>query len=363
MADMLVAQRHELLVRELEASGVLKITELATRLGVSRATIRRDLVDLETEGRVTRVRGGALLAAPTTLQAPTAPVPQGSGHTLGLLVPSATYYYPRVIAGVRAAAAERGARVIIGLTDYAQPRDHEQIAELTAAGATGLLIVSTGGHHLPPTTLDHLTTAGLPYVLLERQPQNPYVACEYVISDHQQGAYNAVRHLAELGHQRIALFTNGSPTAPLVTQGHAQAVHQLGLDPAAPTTDSGRPTLGSAEATTHYDHFINACRTTHTRAALIHSDHDAIEIMRRARTHRLRIPDDLALIAYDDEIASLAEVPLTAVAPHKHELGVHAAHLLLDRLTHPRPDSLPIRQLTLQPRLIVRTSSGSPAPA
>ncbi|MGW0586001.1 DeoR family transcriptional regulator, partial [Streptomyces sp. NPDC002920] len=47
MSDILVAQRHELLVRQLEASDGLKVTELAARLDVSRATIRRDLLDLE----------------------------------------------------------------------------------------------------------------------------------------------------------------------------------------------------------------------------------------------------------------------------------------------------------------------------
>lgn len=378
MADMLVAQRHELLVRELEASGVLKITELAARLGVSRATIRRDLVDLETEGRVTRVRGGALLATPRPAEEPATPAqatptpaaarpasvvaasaPTAPTHTLGLLVPSATYYYPRAVAGVQAVAAEHGARVVIGLTDYARPRDLEQVAELAAAGATGLLVGSTAGHYLPADTLDRLRAGGLPFVLLEREPQEPFEPCEFVTSDHRQGAFAAVRHLAGLGHDRVALFSNGSPTAPLVAEGHAAAVRHLGLDAAAPAVDSGRPSLGSAEAAETYDRFLTACRESGTRAALVHSDQDAIELLRHMRAQGLRTPEDLALIAYDDEIASLAEVPLTAVAPPKHELGEHAARLLLDRLNAPDPRAVPVRQLFLQPRLTVRSSCGA----
>jgi DNA-binding LacI/PurR family transcriptional regulator len=366
---MLVAQRHELLLRELEASGVLRSTELAARLGVSRATIRRDLLDLEAEGRVTRVRGGALLAAPRApaepdgRPVPSAPaLPAAPGHTLGLLVPSATYYYPRAVAGVRAVAAARGARVVIALADYASPHDLEQVEELRAAGATGLLVAVAGGHYLPPGTLDRLRAAGLPFVLMERQPQHAFEPCEFVTSDHRQGAFGAVRHLAGLGHARVGLFTNGSPTAPLVAEGHAAAVGELGLDPSAPVTDSGRPTLGTAEATRHYERFIRACRESGTRAALVHSDHDAIELLRCLRAEGLRSPEDLALIAYDDEIAALAEVPLTAVAPPKHELGELAARLLLDRLEAADPSAVPVRQMSIQPRLIVRSSCGA-APA
>ncbi|MDT0268831.1 substrate-binding domain-containing protein [Streptomyces sp. DSM 44915] len=363
MTDMLVAQRHELLVGELEKSGVLKITELAERLEVSRATIRRDLMELEAAGRVTRVRGGALLAtAPGADRPPAvggAPAAPRRERALGLMVPSATYYYPRAVAGVRAVAAERAARVVIGLTDYAQSRELEQIAELAAAGATGLLVTLSREHYLPAATLAQLRAGGLPFVLLERQPQNPFEPCEFVVSDHRQGAFAAVRHLAELGHERVALFTNGSPTAPLVAEGHAAAVRELSLLPSAPVVDSGRPTLGTAEATRHYDAFLGACRASGTRAALVHSDHDAIELIRRMRGAGLRTPEDLALIAYDDEIAALAEVPLTAVAPAKQELGELAAGLLLDRLEAADPAAVPVRQLLVQPRLIVRASCGA----
>lgn len=365
MTDMLVAQRREQLLSELRASGGLKVIDLAARLGVSRATVRRDLLDLENEGKLSRVRGGAMLATTHDSTAPartTVPPPRSAappdGPVVGLIVPSATYYYPRVVAGVQAAAAEQGARVVISLTDYSGDSDAQRIEELATSGASGLLVASPGGHDLSAKNLQELENVGLPFVLLERQPNDPFVACEFVASDHRQGAFAAVRHLAGLGHHKVALFTNGSPTAALLQQGHAGALHHLGLDADVPTVDSGRPTLGSAEAAQCYDQFISACQESRTRAALVHSDHDAIELMRRMRLQGLRAPKDLALIAYDDEIASLADVPLTAVAPPKHKIGEYAARLLLDRLANPDPDAVPIRQMLLQPRLTIRSSCG-----
>ncbi|MFI6609949.1 substrate-binding domain-containing protein [Streptomyces sp. NPDC050507] len=362
MTDMLVAQRRERLLSELRASGGLKVVELATRLGVSRATVRRDLLDLESVGALSRVRGGAMLATPGP--APTSAGSAGGSfaraeRTLGLLVPSATYYYPRVVAGVQEVAAENDARVVISLTDYTRESDTQRIEELAASGASGLLVASPGGHDLPDKTLDELERTGLPFVLLERQPHDPFAACEFVATDHRQGAFAAVRHFARLGHSSVALFTNGSPTAALLRVGHEAAVDRLGLERSAPVLDSGRPTLGSGEAAAQYDQFIKDCLAAGVRAALVHSDHDAIELMRRMRLRHLQAPEDLALIAYDDEIASLADVPLTAVAPPKHEIGQQAARLLLDRLDAPNPLAVPVRQLFMQPRLTVRSSCGT----
>ncbi|MEO3750580.1 substrate-binding domain-containing protein [Streptomyces sp. B6B3] len=407
MPDMLVEQRQELLLRELHASGAVRVAELAARFGVSAGTIRRDLSELASLGRLTKVRGGAILAgqraeamAAGTAAGTTAgpltggaePAAPAEGHTLGLLVPSATYYYPRVLAGVRAVAARRGARVVIGLTDYAQPRDLQQIDGLCGSGVTGLLIATAGPHYLPRETMAALHATGRPFVLLERQPQDPYAACEFVVSDHRQGAYQAVRHLHRLGHRRVALYLTGSPTGPLVREGHADAVRRLGLDPQAPVTEGGRPSLGSPQAARGYDAFIDACLAGGVRAALVHSDHDALELLQRLRGRGLRTPEDMALIAYDDEIAALAEVPLTAVAPPKHQLGEQAAEMLLsrlDRLVRPegvdRSDgavrdedggyggeepaeeadadgrALAVRQVTLQPRLTIRRSCGAAA--
>ncbi|MYW70416.1 substrate-binding domain-containing protein [Streptomyces sp. SID8379] len=367
MTDMLVAQRREQLLNELQASGGLKVIDLAARLGVSRATVRRDLLDLENEGKLSRVRGGAMLAtrhdsaapAQAAVPAPRSAPAQG-GPTVGLIVPSATYYYPRVVAGVQAVAAERGARVVITLSDYSGHSDAQRIEELAVSGASGLLVASPGGHELPEKNLHQLEDLGLPFVLLERQPRDPFTTCEFVASDHRQGAFAAVRHLAQLGHHKVALFTNGSPTAALLQAGHKAALEILDLDAEVPVVDSGRPTLGSDEATQCYDRFISACQEGQVRAALVHSDHDAIELMRRMRTQGLKAPEDLALIAYDDEIASLADVPLTAVAPPKRTIGEYAARLLLDRLAAPDPDSIPIRQMLLQPRLTIRSSCGTP---
>ncbi|UED85791.1 substrate-binding domain-containing protein [Streptomyces profundus] len=376
---MLVEQRQDLLLRELRASGAVRVAELAARFEVSAGTIRRDLAELAEMGQLTKVRGGAILPgtraepAETSAEQPARLDQLGAvadeadegqaGRTIGLLVPSATYYYPSVVAGVRTVASGRHARIVIGLTDYGQPRDIQQIDELCASGAAGLLIASTGGHYLPGATLDHLRATGLPFVLLERRPEDPYEHCEFVISDHRMGAYTAVRRLRELGHRSVGLYLNRTPTAPLIREGYEHAVASLGLHRGAPLLEGGGSLPSYQTGAKPYDPFIDELLATGTRAALVHSDYDAIELLQRLRARGLHTPEDMALIAYDDEIASLAEVPLTAVTPAKHQLGVVAAQLLLDRMDAPAAAWPPAtRHVVLHPRLTVRDSCGSGGP-
>ncbi|MEO3755532.1 substrate-binding domain-containing protein [Streptomyces sp. B6B3] len=371
MADMLVSQRQDLLLRELRASGAVRVRELAAQFGVSPGTIRRDLHELAAAGALVRVRGGALApgsaangaaeSAPPTAPTPTQPL-------LGLLVPSAAQYFAPVIAGVRATAARRGARVVIGISDPARPRDLAQIRELSASGAAGLLVASAGGGRVPGPLLDGLRAAGVPFVLLERRPEDAYEPCDFVVSDHRQGAFAAVRHLHRLGHDRVALYCGDGPVARLVREGHADAVRLLGLDPSAPVRagardegderDEGAGGDASTAAPRRYDEFVERCLAGGARAALVHSDRDAIVLLQRLRAQGLRVPEDLALIAYDDEMAALAEVPLTAVAPPKRQIGGCATGLLLDQLDGRRPST---HNVVMQPRLVVRQSCGHAA--
>ena len=88
-------------------------------------------------------------------------------------------------------------------------------------------------------------------------------------------------------------------------------------------------------------------------------DREASGLVGVARRAGLDVPGDLAVVAYDDEVADLAEVPLTAVRPPKEELGRLAAQLLLRRLRL-GPDAAR-HQVRIKPAVVVRDSCGAAA--
>ncbi|WP_434810557.1 substrate-binding domain-containing protein [Microbacterium sp. bgisy189] len=90
---------------------------------------------------------------------------------------------------------------------------------------------------------------------------------------------------------------------------------------------------------------------------LVHTDADAVLLVDLALDRGLRVPQDLAIVAYDDEIASLARIPLTAIAPPKLDLGETAVRMALARLRRDREDRSGLARATLLTTLVDRASS------
>lgn len=254
---------------------------------------------------------------------------------------------------------------------------------LLSTGADGLLLTPSWQRGCPDRG-EGLWTAEqeVPVVLVERSAPlgHPAAGLDRVRSDHAHGAAEAVAHLAGLGHRAIALAVQDSPTAPRLRVGYRAAVEALGLTPvsAAPLDDApSRSEAKRFERTLEY--LCEAVASGNVTAAIVHSDADAIVLIPRLQARGVRVPEDLAVIAYDDEVAGLADLPLTAVAPDKHAVGAAAARLLLDRLGVAEPGgavagavagagetgrgSAARRHLDILPTLRIRVSCGAVAAA
>ncbi|MFF5975848.1 substrate-binding domain-containing protein [Streptomyces sp. NPDC012769] len=364
------AERHDRLLALVRERGTARVSDLAGLLGVSPVTARRDVEALATRGLLDRVHGQV-----SWPRGQGAPAPGGGpgGLVLGLLAPSATYYFAEVIRGAHEAAAKAGARLVLRISDYRPEEDRARTEGLIAAGAEGVLVAP--GWRGPEDRLgygDWLAELPVPAVLLERRadPGTPLDGLDRVSSDHAHGVLLALRHLIGLGHATPLLVARGdSPTALAVRAGYAEALAALGLK-------EPRAVIDSVPAESDPEGFERAVRALHeavvagrASAALVHNDVDAIQIVQRLAELGVRVPEDLALIAYDDEVAALADIPLTAVAPPKRQVGRHATELLVERLVEQGAatagageDEPARRHLSLLPRLRVRASCGARTP-
>ncbi|MDR0283492.1 MAG: substrate-binding domain-containing protein, partial [Propionibacteriaceae bacterium] len=102
---------------------------------------------------------------------------------------------------------------------------------------------------------------------------------------------------------------------------------------------------------------IERCLSTATTAVLVHADREAIALLQHCQDRGLDVPGDLAIVAHDDEIASLSSPALTAIRPAKHQIGYEAASLLFRRLADP---AMPRHRIHLCAELVVRGTSGPP---
>ncbi|MBO0608545.1 substrate-binding domain-containing protein [Myceligenerans salitolerans] len=370
-AALLPAERRARLVQRLHDDGWARVADLAAALGVTPVTVRRDIAQLAEEGVLERVHGGArLVAGPGRPEAQDgagaaartaapdrslARKPPGQAEsrtlTVGMVVPSLDYYYPEVIRGARVAAANADVRIILRNGSYDAAEVRRQVAAL-AASTDGLLVSPPVD---APEVAEWLTTLGVPVVLVERHGQaGPFhEPLESAVTDHALGAAMGVRHLAAEGHTRIGLVTSRtSPTSRGVRAGWRAAVGELGLGDGCLDLD----TVSHRDPGWHDDagRVLDACAESGTTALLVHSDPEAISLVERAHDRDLRVPADLAVVAYDDEVAGLADPPITGIRPPKAALGAAALDLLVRRIADP---GRPVHRVQLGPQLIVRASS------
>ncbi|MFJ9508181.1 substrate-binding domain-containing protein [Streptomyces anulatus] len=377
-----VDQRHERVLELVRERGSLRVAELAEELGMSAVTLRRDVEALAAQGLVERLHGAVVWPTGQSRPAPAA-APPAEGLVVGMVVPTTEYYYADVVRGARQTVEAAGARLTIGLSRYLPDEDAAQARRLLSTGADGLLLTPSWERGCPERG-EGLWTAEqeVPVVLVERSAPlgHPAAGLDRVRSDHAHGAAEAVAHLAGLGHRAIALAVQDSPTAPRLRVGYRAAVEALGLTPvsAAPLDDApSRSEAKRFERTLEY--LCQAVASGNVTAAIVHSDADAIVLIPRLQARGVRVPEDLAVIAYDDEVAGLADLPLTAVAPDKHAVGAAAARLLLDRLGVAEPGGAVAgavtgagetgrgaaarRHLDILPALLIRVSCGAVAAA
>jgi LacI family transcriptional regulator len=178
----------------------------------------------------------------------------------------------------------------------------------------------------------------------------------YVASDNLGGARLAVRHLHSLGHTRIATIGGLLQTKPGADRllGYRAEMAALGLDVPAGYEAPGDFYAESGEV---------AMRTLlqlpePPTAVFAASDMMAVGAMNVARASGLRLPEDLAVVGFDDiPIAPLLQPALTTIRQDKIGLGLAAGRGLVEQIEN--PDVTP-PVLTLPVELVVRASSGHP---
>lgn len=359
---MLASERRHAILREVELHGNLTVSEFAARLNVSGMTVRRDLLELESAGLIERVHGGAVRRRTNSTGRAHGPL-----ATIGFIVPSANYYFPAMIAGAKAAAVESGARLVLGITDYSPEVERHQISRLLSKGVDGLIVTPSDQYSQDSATYHLLAAATSPVIVMERSLADANADMELgsVRSDHAHGAKLAIRHLVAAGSTRPALVMRPGPTSEALRVGYRLTMSEL--LPGAPLRELelARPAMPTLEHRRVLGAVIDRCVEEQVDGLLVLPDEAAIALVDMAIDRGLAVPGDISIVAYDDEVASLAAVPVTAVAPPKADVGAVAVRACLDRIARRESSLGAIAQarIDLLPRLHIRESSYTTAPA
>jgi DNA-binding LacI/PurR family transcriptional regulator len=334
---------------------------VAERAGVSRTTVSFVLNGLE-RGIPEETRERVLRAAAELGYVPSAPartLASGQTRTLGLVICHARHlltdaFLPQAVYGLTQVAQGRGYRVLVEpLEDVRTPHAYRRLVE--AKQIDGLLVLNP---RADDRRLPELIDEGFPVVTIGRPPGGHGASLDV---DNVAAAHAATSHLLALGHRRIAHIGYGSPRFTTVAE--RLSGYRAALEEAGAPVDDAFVVFGnySAESGTEAMRVLLARGGTSRppfTALFCGNDTVAIGAMSALREAGLRVPDDVAVVGFDDvPMAAHAAPPLTTMRSPLLAMAETAAHLLVD-LVEGREVG---ETMTLLPtELVVRASCGAP---
>ncbi|HQE25078.1 MAG TPA: LacI family DNA-binding transcriptional regulator [Candidatus Atribacteria bacterium] len=329
------------------------IYDIAKLAGVSPATVSRALnqkcqVKEETRKKILEI-AEELNYSPNYLARS---LKKKKTFTIALIISDVTNpFFTTLARGVEDKASSQGFNAIFCNTDESPAKEKEYIDLMLRRRVDGLVIAScsTGD------TLRDLKEKEVPVVLVDRRIEN--FEGDLVVGDSKEGAYELTRHLIEVHNFReIAMITGPTiiSTSKDRIAGYQRALQEAGLPIRSEwiMTGSYKEDFGYKIATRFFSEKKKLPQAVFAGNNLI-----AIGIVRAARERGIKIPEDLALVTFDDlEAASLLYPFLTVAKQPAYTMGSLATQFLLERIEG--GEIREKREVVLKPEIIVRRSCG-----
>ncbi|MCP4402321.1 MAG: LacI family transcriptional regulator [bacterium] len=332
-----------------ENSGTSKaptIHDVAEHAGVSLSTVSRVLNDYDSVNPQTRENVEAAIKAVKYERSKSEKSKERAvSRAVGLIIPNILNpFFPLLVKGIEQASKIHGYSLVLCDSENDVNVEEQHIKTLCERKVDGIILIPSS----ETTHVESLQESRLPFVFLDR-----YLDIEgtsSVVTDNEEGAYQAVKYLLKLGHTRIVNLTGPKTlsTEKSRIRGYQQALAEEQLPYPEELSIAGDYSVDGA-----YREIKELLRRDVSFSAIFAAnDMMAFGARQALKDHGLKVPDDVSLVGYDDILFS-SIIALTTVAQPSYEMGKNAILLLLD-LIHGRI-STP-QQIVLRPSMVIRES-------
>jgi len=277
-------------------------------------------------------------------------------HIIGMIIPEAVTtlftdpFFSLLLRGATDACNSHQYQLMLSL--FTANTDRQEIYQriLRSSYLDGAIVASAS---LDDPLISNLLRDRVPFVSVGRHPTRPV---HYVDADNVNGARMAVEHLIRLGHRRIATITG--PLDMIHGQdrlsGYRQALEARGIPVEEELIVEGDYT--EASGTMAMQRLLPFSPT----AIFVASDMMAVGALKALRQAERRVPQDIALVSFDDIPIASAIVPaLTTVRQPIEYMGSMAVEVLMGVLEDSSGEEAPVQRIVLPTELVVRASCGS----
>ena len=271
-------------------------------------------------------------------------------NTIGLVLTDITNpFWTTVARGVEDVTSASGYNVIVCNTDESDIKQKQYIDILLQTQVDGFLLVPANNTIKDITRIQNLN---IPLVVLDRSVP---IDVDVVRANSKEGAYLLTKHLLELGHRRIAVLSGPRNISIMVDRiaGYTKAINEFGLSTDESLIFDNNLTLGAGSKMAEQALALNPRPT----AIFATNNFIAIGAIRAIQKAGLSIPQDIALVGFDDLPEHMVIEPfLTVASQPAYDMGKQAMERLLTRLAS--NEDIPFNENVLPTQLIVRQSSG-----
>ncbi|MCK4245488.1 MAG: LacI family DNA-binding transcriptional regulator [Candidatus Omnitrophica bacterium] len=336
------------------------ITDVAEKAKVSTATVSRVLnkkdnlipISKETKQKVLKA-AEELDYHPNILARSLA---QKKSQTIGLIVPNiANPFFSQITKGVEDVTSKEKYNVILCDTDEKEEREIEYLNILRGRWVDSLIFSGAKEEKTATHILD--TGKRIPIVGIDREVDGPFSYS--VLLDNVKGGYEATKYLLKLGHRRIGLICGGRKLPHIKNiiqreEGYQQALKEYGIKFIPSLLVEGNLEVeGGKEAAKKL-----LSLSPPPTAIFALNDLMAIGALNYLKEKRIRVPEEISLIGFDDiPMVSLTEPALTTMAQPTYEMGAAAAKMSLKVIAGKIPKR---KRLILKATLIIRSSCKEP---
>lgn len=270
-------------------------------------------------------------------------------ETLALVLPQISGpYFSELIRGAESVTRAQHYHLLVYSSVDAGEED--PLLRLLPARTDGIIL---GTHYSTDRYIQSLSHQGVPFLVFGRAV--PGIETSSVRPENEMGAYTLTQHLLNFhGYRRIAFISGpqGQPHSQERHSGYARALAERGID-----LPPEWVTVGNFDEVSGYEaarHLLDL--SERPQAIFAANDQMAIGALAAANERGLRVPEDLAVVGYDDiPTAPYLQPALTTINLAIFEQGVKAVELLIERITDP---DLPARTVNIPTTLVVRRSCG-----